>query len=677
VVKGKLGIDIRLIRYKILFVEDMDCKKTFLIWKKFIETGKIDSDVIRPEISESWERCLINYKLDPYATRRPIRLSQEEIVEHLQKYEVLMGASKPFLQVLESAVRGSGFIITLADKDGYVLEVLGDKEILKMAVDNNYLPGCRRTENEVGTNAIGLSLYTKKAVQVTGYEHFNVNHHSWTCSSSPIFTPIGEVLGAITLSGKSIGVHLHTLGMVISAAKAIENKIGEEQFSREKDRLNSYLDSLLDSISEGIIAIKQDGGITHINRIAERMLHISKEAVIGRSLKTIVDFNLDTWQEVFGSGDISDQEVSINLLGKPIFFILSTKPIFCDGKIVGRILRFTEKQRVHELIYRFTGGNSRFTFNDIIGGDPKFLRQIEFAKIASKTDSRVLLVGESGTGKELFAQAIHNESKRRNGPFVAVSCAAVPRELIEAELFGYKGGAFTGSRKGGQIGKFELADKGTLFLDEISSMPLEMQAKILRVLQENEVVRLGDNTPRKVDARIITATNKNLLEEVKNGNFREDLYFRLNVVEIAIPPLRDRLEDLPLLSRHILKRIAIQLEKDSIKVSEEACRLLKNYRWPGNVRELENYLERASITCEDGIIKPKHLPKRLVISEPSPDNLDTGVKALREEEKTLIMKALKECKGNISESARKLQISRSTLYRHIKELGLSFQKKPI
>jgi transcriptional regulator of acetoin/glycerol metabolism len=640
-------------------------------WKKFIETGKIENNVLRQEIADSWKKCLFEYKLDPHAAKRPIRLSKEEIANRWEKNAILMESARPFLQVLGAAVKGSEFIITLADRDGYVLEVLGDEDILKMASANNYLPGCRRTEDEVGTNAIGLSLHLKKPIQLTGCEHFNVNHHSWTCSSSPIFSPEKELLGAVTLSGKSIGVHQHTLGIVVSAAKAIENKIGEERFSQEKDSLNSYLDSLLDSISEGIIAIKEDGKISHINRIAEKMLAISKETVMGKSLKAVVDIDPHAWKEMLGDSHISDQEVSVNLSRKPIFFIISTRPIFFGGKIVGKIIILTEKQRVYQLIQKFTGGNARFTFEDIIGENPQFLRQIELAKITSKTDSRVLLIGESGTGKELFAQAIHNQSKRKNGPFVAISCAAVPRELIEAELFGYKEGAFTGSRKGGQIGKFELADKGTLFLDEISSMPLEMQAKILRVLQENEVVRLGDSKPRRVDVRVIAATNKDLMEEAKNKNFREDLYFRLNVVEIVIPSLKDRIEDLPILTQHILKRIAMQLDIDSVKVSEEACRLLKSYHWPGNVRELENYLERASIMCGDGIIKPEHLPSRLFSNLTSQNNLNSQTKALKEEEKTLILNALKECKGNISESARKLQISRSTMHRRIKALKLS------
>jgi len=648
----------------------LDSERICQAWKNFTETGEAAPRAVRKEIAESWKRCL-SYHLNPYATRRPIRLSKAEVSERRQKYSTLIESSRPFLQILESAVKGSGFIITLSDKDGYVLEVLGDEEILKMAAANNYLPGCRRTEDEVGTNAIGLALYEKKAFQVTGCEHFNINHHLWTCSSAPIFSGEKEILGVITLSGKSIGRHQHTLGMVISAAKAIENKIREEQLSQEKENLASHLDSLLDSVSEGIIAIRKDGQVTHLNHIAEKMLSISHETGVGRGLWEIIQIDPPSLKEILGDHHIQDKELTVKVLEEPHFFILSTKPIRVNGKTVGKLLILTAKQRVQELIQRFSGANARFTFEDIKGRNFQLLRQIELAKIAAKTDSRILLVGESGTGKELFAQAIHNESQRRSGPFVAMCCAAIPRELIESELFGYKEGAFTGSRKGGQIGKFELADRGTLFLDEISSMPLEMQSKILRALQDNEVLRLGDSQPRKVDVRIIAATNKDLLEEVKSKNFREDLYFRLNVVEILIPPLRERIEDLGYLLSHILKRIALQLGRGTIEISAEAVHFLQSYHWPGNVRELENYLERASIICGGKIIRPEHLPYRL-FTPPSPiPPPDRPIKRLKEEEEELIRKALKECRGNISESARLLNISRSTMHRRLRAFKLS------
>jgi len=644
----------------------LSCSKSYIYWKRFIETGEVDFQSVRTEIAESWRRCLAK-GLDPKAAKRPIPLSPEEILGRRKSYSLLIESSMPFLQVLESAVKGSGFIITLTDPEGYVLEVLGDPEILQMAADNNYLPGCLRTEAEVGTNAIGLSLILKKAIQVTGCQHYNVRHHLWTCSSAPILSAQSKkLLGTITLSGKSIGIHQHTLGMVISAAKAIENKIAEEQLSQDKDNLNSHLDSILNSIVEGIVAIGNDGRVTHINLKAEKMLNLVPMKSIGQFLPKVVSLDGILFEEILGECPVQDREILIPIHGENRFFLLSTKAIYVNRKSVGRILILTARNRVHELIQRFSGAKARFSFDDIKGANPQLRRQVELARIAAQTDSRILLVGESGTGKELFAQAIHNDGKRRSGPFVALSCAAVPRELIEAELFGYKEGAFTGSRKGGQIGKFELADGGTLFLDEISSMPLEMQSKILRTLQENEVVRLGDSHPRKVDVRIIAATNKDLQEEVQNKNFREDLYFRLNVMEIFIPPLRERIEDLKLLREHILKRVSTQMQRPKIEISDEAMIILESYSWPGNVREFENYLERASIICGGELIQPEHLPSRLLRPPANGDRSNRPIRGLKDEEDAIIRRTLREFDGNISKSARRLRISRSTLHRRIR-----------
>lgn len=646
-------------------------------WKSFITTGRLPRGSLRREILESWKRCKLQYALDPYATPRPVKLSEQELFQRKQENEILLEAAKPFLRVLSSSVRGSGFIITLADRDGYVLEISGDDEILEMARANNYLPGCRRSEDEVGTNAIGLSLILRRPVQVTGYEHYNVNHHPWTCSSSPIFSPEKELIGSITLSGRSGGIHQHTLGMVVSAAKAMEKQLREEQLAREKAGLSSYLDALLDSVSEGIVAIGESGRVTHLNRVAEKMLGVSGKQLLGKNFGETAGVEAKLWEKILSEKDLKDCELNLNLWGRAAFFLLSVRPVEAHGRLLGKILILTEKRRVHELIQRFGGRQARFTFSDIKGEDPKLKRQIELAKIAAKTGSRVLLVGESGTGKELFAQAIHNESPRRAGPFVAVSCAAVPRELIEAELFGYREGAFTGARRGGQIGKFELADGGTLFLDEISSMPLEMQAKLLRVLQEGEVMRLGDERPRRVQVRVIAAANTDLMEEVRHRNFREDLYFRLNVVEIFIPPLRERKGDLPLLVEHILARSSVQLNRSAIRISREAMGVIMAYSWPGNVRELENCLERASILCEGDLIEVEHLPRQLfMVPEKDPWERHQE-RPLHEWEEQIIAQALERCDGNISLCARRLGVSRSTLHRRIKEMGMNKKKLSI
>ncbi len=290
-------------------------------WRSFVTTGRLPRGSLRREILESWKRCKLQYALDPYATPRPVKLSQQELLQRKQENEILLEAARPFLQVLSSSVRGSGFIITLADKDGYVMEISGDDEILEMAKANNYLPGCRRSEDEVGTNAIGLCLILRRPVQVTGYEHYNVNHHPWTCSSSPIFSPDKELLGSITLSGRSGGIHQHTLGMVVSAAKAMEKQLREEQLAREKAGLSSYLDALLDSVSEGIVAIGESGRVTHVNRVAERMLGgLGAKHLLGRNFKDTAGVEENLWEKIISGNDLKDCELNLSLSGKAVFF---------------------------------------------------------------------------------------------------------------------------------------------------------------------------------------------------------------------------------------------------------------------------------------------------------------------------------------------------------------------
>ncbi len=281
-----------------------------------------------------------------------------------------------------------------------------------------------------------------------------------------------------------------------------------------------------------------------------------------------------------------------------------------------------------------------------------------------------MLHGESGTGKELFAQAIHNGSMRRDRAFIAINCAALPETLIESELFGYEEGSFTGSKKGGQTGKFELANGGTIFLDEVGDIPLFTQVKLLRVIQEKKISRIGSAIEVPVDIRIVAATHKDLKEEVQKGNFRKDLYYRLNVININIPPLRDRMEDLPLLARHFVNKLSAKLGKKNISVAEDFIDKIKSYCWPGNIRELENAIERAiNLVDDNGVLTSDYL--YFDSSPPSRnDEKVTEVKSLKEIEKETIINALNLYKGNILKVSAKLGIGRNTLYRKIKEYDI-------
>jgi len=303
--------------------------------------------------------------------------------------------------------------------------------------------------------------------------------------------------------------------------------------------------------------------------------------------------------------------------------------------------------------------SAKYNFDYIIGESQKIKDAIRLAKKAAQSDSVVLLQGESGTGKELFAHAIHNYSRRKNGPFIALNCGAIPDTLMESELFGYEAGAFTGAKSQGQIGKFELANSGTLFLDEISELPLESQTSLLRVLQDHTITRIGGNKAIPIDVRIIAATNKDLFAEIQKDRFRLDLFYRINVISIDIPPLRERLEDIEILTHHYLTKLGSKLHNSFVKVSPEVKQIFYQYKWPGNIRELINVLERALHLLEEDLILPQHLPLQLKNAQDFSKNEFLWENA----EVKLIKSALIQTGNNISKAAELLGIGRATLYR--------------
>jgi len=312
-----------------------------------------------------------------------------------------------------------------------------------------------------------------------------------------------------------------------------------------------------------------------------------------------------------------------------------------------------------------------FTFDDIIGNSPALTAAKEWAKMAAASSSTVLIIGESGTGKELFAQSIHNASPRSDRQFIAINCAALPENLIESELFGYEEGTFTGAKRGGQAGKFEIADGGTIFLDEIGDMSLNVQAKLLRVIQEKRVARIGSAVEKQVDIRVIAATHRDLFSEVQKGNFRQDLFYRMNVLEIRVPSLRERIEDLPLLTSHLAGKIAGRLHRAAPVIQESFLQKIQTHSWPGNIRELENAIERALIRAGDGALCGDLLDAVNSVSAVKEEHPVVEVRSMKEVEKSLILDALSLYAGNIQKASAKLGIGRNTLYRKMKEYGIS------
>ncbi|MGE5370642.1 MAG: sigma 54-interacting transcriptional regulator [Solirubrobacterales bacterium] len=466
----------------------------------------------------------------------------------------------------------------------------------------------------------------------------------------------------------------------------------EQQALRQ---LHYELTNVFDTMSDGVIVLNQEGRISHFNPAAQNIIGHADEALLGIHVVDLFCGQAPRTLNLFRTGEsFYDKEIMIDGRYGKIHATCSGKPVFNEqGKVIGATIILRPMAQVQELVNTFSGQQASFSFDSIIGEDKQLRRSVRLAMMASANNSTVLLQSESGTGKEVFAQAIHNSSSRSSGPFVAINCAALPRELVGSELFGYAEGAFTGAKRGGRPGKFELANHGTLLLDEIGDMPLEQQAVLLRAIQEKVTVRVGGDTPIPVDVRLIAATNKDLLGLVDQGRFRADLYYRLNVVRIAIPPLRERRHDIKLLFSHFLSLMSPKLGRYITEVDPAVISCLEKYNWPGNIRELQNVVERILLVSEDGRITLDNLPREIILaalgttrnlpeygphpaasaSAPAPGaltNRNTRKLHALEQEKERIVAALDANAGNVSKAAMLLGISRNTLYRKMKDFDI-------
>jgi transcriptional regulator with PAS, ATPase and Fis domain len=578
--------------------------------------------------------------------------------------------AKPFLEKLYQMVKGSGFVVLLLDHEACVIELIGDQDILDR--HSNFRIGELWDEENKGTNAMGLVKIEEKPLQVFAAEHFSRMNHWITCSAAPIWGENGKMIGIFDVSGDHRFAHAHTLGMVVAAAQAIENQLRLESANAEIIRSYNNVNAIVQSMSEGVISFDENGRITRINPVALKILHIKSENYRDLLLVDLLK-NSDIPAALLDEGHtINDQEIFLDTGHGQAHFLFSGQPIFDQRQeICGGVAILRETKKVHRLVNKIVGARAQFTFEDIIGKSEVLQKSIQLAKNVADSMSSIYLQGESGTGKEMFAQAIHNASPVINGPFVGINCAAIPRELIESELFGYEEGAFTGAMRGGRPGKFELANEGTIFLDEIGDMTLETQVSLLRVLQEKRVVRIGGFKPIPVTLRVIAATNRDLKEEVRRGNFREDLYYRLNVINIKVPPLRHRKGDVLLLADYFIHKLSPMLHLPPSKLDSEAAEALENYLWPGNVRELSNAIERAVNLAKGRAIIREHLPESLQSFSEPPEKAKSKGASMGELEKKLILETLEEVGGNITRCASALGISRNTLYRKLRKYHIS------
>ena len=635
------------------------------LWVYFRETGEIPPGV-RPMIASSWMRSKDFHVNMTKPLRAPI-LSRPELHSLQAANQTLIDIAKPIMKKMHSLVGETKNLISLHNPDGYMLYSCGDEYYAEMETESSFSLGVCWQERYIGTNGITLAVLEDSPVQVYGAEHYCAAQHDGTCSAAPIHDRDGKIIGVLNMAGKDWSGTLHTLGLVALATFSIENQL---------TLLHSYrlVDTAISSISEGIVVVDRELCIQRINLGGEQILRAKKESLLGHSISTWFgsrheELQLRLQKEI---APFSFAEEELIVGEHHISCNISIFPIVVEQHPEGAVLLLRRSRSINALANQVMGNQARYAFDSIITQAPQILRTIQTMESIAATNCTVLLEGESGTGKELFAHAIHSASNRKNGPFIAVNCASLPHSLVESELFGYEKGAFTGALGQGNPGKFELADGGTVFLDEIGELPLEIQSKLLRVLDTHRIFRIGGKTEKHLDIRVIAATNRDLQREVRNFNFREDLYYRINVLSFHIVPLRERVGDVPVLANYFIDEINRRGERNSKIISPECMRILEQHTWPGNVRELQNVILRAYYCSgKSEAILPEHLPDDLL--HPLSNTQEQQLKQYFGEDsaqKEKIERVLAQCNGDTKRACQQLGVSRATLYRYLSYYNL-------
>lgn len=602
----------------------------------------------------------MEYGVDPYTAKHAVLDAAAFGNDHKQKQSFLQEII-PTLGRLVGWLKTSGSMAIIADREGYILESMGDPVFLHDAEKIHLNKGACWAEQVRGTNAIGTAIAERQPLEVIGRDHFLEDNHILFCSASPIFSPHGEIIAVFDVSGYRERYHPSLLGMVDTIARKIEDWILLQR-SEKQLILSLYPES--EQTNRALLAIDADGVITGANREARSLLGIGE--ALTRGVLPLTDLLEGIQPLLQRTGQRTEQDArTVCHKNDPharwiASVIIDTRPTL-----------FATSHPARPKGTRSNGGHvATYTFAHIYGCDTRLQAALDLAKRAAQTDYTILVAGESGTGKEMVSQAIHRASRRADQPFVAINCGAITKTLLESELFGYEPGAFTGAKQTGHPGKIELANGGTLFLDEIAEMPPDMQVSLLRVLQEFTVTRVGGVKPIPVDVRIIAATHKDLWQEVQEGRFRADLFFRLQGIHITLPPLRER-EDRLQLASQLLQSIDAELGKAGLSLAPEAMRLIEQYPWPGNVRELAAALRHAAFLTTTEMIDACHFPGYILSNrrQPLPPAAPAPADTLERLERATILETLEKTRGNVAQAARLLGISRNTLYRKLRNQG--------
>ncbi|MBG9856076.1 sigma-54-dependent Fis family transcriptional regulator [Bacillus wiedmannii] len=606
-------------------------------WKKFVDEGVLDSKRMNERISESWHRCK-QANVNPHMNKGQKILSSNVFQDQKKKSEIFLDIAIPQLQNMRKTIDELQMMALLIDPDGYVLSLSGNQQTLKRAKHINFIEGVKWTEAAVGTNAIGTALQIEEAIMISGTEHYSVASHSWSCAAAPIHNDDGKLIGVLDFSCPIEFSHPYMLGMVTSIAHAIERECSIRVHQNELHLIHRFLD-VIDSDEQVVICNHRDVIVSASKKVRERVSNWSR-----MKLEDLMQHGLKPKLEV---------------------------PVYSNDRMIGKCIYVQENKQGN--VFSTSPFINGITFPGVIGTSNAFQHTLEEIKLVSPTDASVYVCGETGVGKEYVARAIHENSPRKNGPFIAVNCGSLPKELMESELFGYAEGAFTGARRQGYKGKFEQADGGTIFLDEIGEVPPEMQVALLRVLQERTVTPIGSSKEVPVNIRIITATHKDLLRLVEEGKFRQDLYYRLHVYPLYVPSLIERKEDIPYFIQDFCER-----KNWNVVLPKSICNQFSQHKWPGNIRELLNVLERIYILSQGREICEKQISFLLQTMMGNQHQL--ALQAENKTEHTLnfrekiqrdsMIEALEKTNGNVSLAAKLLDVPRSTFYKRMQKYKL-------
>ena len=631
-------------------------------WLRYVEDG-VAPDGLSQEISRSWQRAKESYRIDP-GLRAPIFVLSAEALEERRRQDAALRVAAPILHDFAVRLGASEHVVSYFDGSGVMLSIEGHPRVLEGLAAIDFRPGASWAEDSAGTNGPGTVLAEGKALQVCGAEHYVAAWQRWSCAGAPVRAPgHAAPIGLVDITGPWERQGRQALVLTRAVARAIEERL--RAAGCVLDEVVRYAFRAVRASGDALVAVDAYGRVLAANDAAAR----------GRMLEAGA-LPLEVRQALASAfrSTPAPSDGDVPLAGSPGGRPVLASIVCYEGAPVGALVRATAEvaRPARPAPPRLS---THYDFDRILGSSAALRRATELARVAARNDLPVVLTGESGTGKELFAHAIHAASARRERPFLALNCGSIPADLLEAELFGYESGAFTGGRREGRPGRFEDADGGTMFLDEVSELSGPAQTALLRVLQEKEIVRVGASVPRRVDVRVVAATNKPLPQEMEARRFRRDLYYRLCVLAVVVPPLRERGDDLELLAHVFLREAEREVGRSGLALTPEALEALRAHAWPGNVRELRNVLLRAAATTPRAEIRAADLaleqpPCALASASPAAP-VGPLHEALLESERQTLRAVLAGCGWNVAQAAAQLKVSRMTLYRRLRRCGLS------